>query len=241
VPDLMKVYPEESLQYYVDPWWTIDNTIDLRRGRLLWTFIPHVDQEPMILVPEGRSSPTDHSKANYRIELLQISKPHEHPKLPVAAIPSYSGELRAVYRAKSRPVLIVGTEAIKIPKRLKAGGSAWQYYPVILVAPYYGTDPSGSRGGWSTKFVSRIQKCEYPQYMWDILPCNHNASSILRLDHIQPIGTDQKSYKWTQHCLSSGALKIMNEWLNWIMTGYLSSTGVLNDLRTGLLDMEGKE
>jgi hypothetical protein len=33
----------------------------------------------------------------------------------------------------------------------------------------------------------------------------------------------------------------MDEWLNWIMTDYLSSTGVLNDLRTGLLDMEGKE
>jgi len=237
VLDLMKEYPENSIQYFIDEWWTTDNTVDLRRGRLLGAFIPFIDQQPMILVPEGRSSPTDHFKANYRIEPLQVKKPHEHPKLPVAALPSYPGEIRTVYRAKERPVLVVGTEPPKIPKSQRAGGAQWQFHPVVLVAPYHGAEFSGKSGGWNPEFVTRVQKCEYPQYMWDQLP-GSGKSSILRLDQIQPIGTDQRAYQWTRFCLGRDAMKIMDEWLQWVMSGYLLKDGVLNEFRQGLLELE---
>jgi len=233
----MKEYPEHSIQHFIDDWWIRDSTFDLRRGRLLWAFIPYADQQPMILVPEGRSSPTDHSRANYRIEPLQSKKQHEHPKLPVAALPSYPGEIRAVYRAKERPVLIVGSEPPKVPKSDQAGGSAWQFHQVILVAPYYGAEFSGRTGGWNPEFVKRIQKCEYPQYMWDKLPERAN-SSILRFDHIQPMGTDQKAYKWTAFCLGRDAMQILDEWMQWVMTGCLLEDGVLNDFRKGLLELD---
>jgi len=233
----MKEYPEHSIQYFIDDWWIDDGTFDLRRGRLLWAHIPHMDQQPMILVPEGRTSPTDHSKANYRIEPFQIKKPHEHPKLPIAALPSYTGEVRAVYRMKERPVLVVGSEPPEVPKRQRVGGAAWQFLPYILVAPYYGAEFSGKTGGWSPDFVERVQKCEYPQYMWDRLPQKTN-SSILRLDHIQPIGTDQKAYKCTPFCLGSDGLKILDEWVQWLMTGCLQADGVLDYFRKELLEME---
>ncbi|KAF0159514.1 MAG: hypothetical protein FD159_455 [Syntrophaceae bacterium] len=232
----MKEYSEHSIQYFIDDWWINDNTCDLRRGRLLWAFIPHMDQQPMILVPEGRSSPMDHSKANYKIEPLQIKKLHEYPKLPIAALPSYAGEVRAVYRMKKHPVLVVGSEPPEVPKRQRAGGAAWQFLPYILVAPYYGAEFSGKTGGWNPDFVKRVQECEYPQYMWDKLPEKTN-SSILRLDHIQPIGTDQKAYECTPFCLGSDALKILDEWVQWLMTGCLQADGVLYDFRKGLLEL----
>ncbi len=202
----------------------------------MWTFVPHMDQQPMILVPEGRTSPTDHSKANYKIEPFQIKKPHEHPKLPIAALPSYAGEVRAVYRMKERPVLVVSSEPLEVPKRQRVGGATWQFLPYILVAPYYGAEFSGKTGGWSKDFVERVQKCEYPQYMWDKLP-EKAYSSILRFDHIQPISMDQKAYKCTPFCLGSDALKILDEWVQWLMTGCLQSDGVLDYLRKELLKL----
>jgi hypothetical protein len=73
--------------------------------------------------------------------------------------------------------------------------------------------------------------------MWDKLPANAN-SSILRLDHIQPMGMDQKAYKWTPFCLGCDALKILDEWVQWLMTGCLQSDGVLDYFRKELLELE---
>ncbi|MGV8081926.1 MAG: hypothetical protein AB2L22_17900 [Syntrophales bacterium] len=232
----MKGYPENSIQYFFDNWWINDGSLDLRRGRLLWTFIPHMDQQPMILVPEGRTSPTDHTRANYKIEPLQIKKPHEHPKLPIAALPSYAGEIRAVYRAKERPVLVVSSEPPEVPKRQRVGGAAWQFLPYVLVAPYYGANFSGKTGGWSPDFVERVQKCEYPQYMWDMLPDKAN-SSILRFDQIQPMSVNQRVFKCTPFCLGHEALNVLDEWIKWMITGCLLKDGVLDYLRKELPGM----
>jgi hypothetical protein len=73
--------------------------------------------------------------------------------------------------------------------------------------------------------------------MWDRLPQKAN-SSILRLDHIQPIGTDQKAYKCTPFCLGSDGLKILDEWVQWLMTGCLQADGVLDYFRKELLELE---
>src|SRR5262245_20381488 len=92
-------YPEDSAQYYCPPWWvrTADNQV--QRGRLLWAFVPHVDQHPFVLIVEGRTEPTEHGSADYRFEPLRGSSLPTGAALPVAGLPNYPGEVRLVYRA----------------------------------------------------------------------------------------------------------------------------------------------
>ena len=75
--------------------------------------------------------------------------------------------------------------------RFKRTGAKWQHEPTLLLAPYYGSLSDGSRAGWDPEFISRIQRVEYSQYVWDILPIGGSESgSLLRLDHIFPLGAD---------------------------------------------------
>ncbi|HEX2224369.1 MAG TPA: hypothetical protein VHN15_09200, partial [Thermoanaerobaculia bacterium] len=59
-------YPEHCLQSYVEPWWRKAAEPSLQRGRLIWAFLPHVDQQPLVLVPQGRPEPTVHHSASFR-------------------------------------------------------------------------------------------------------------------------------------------------------------------------------
>ncbi len=38
---------------------------------MIWGFVPHVSQIPMVLIPVGRSDPTDHERMQYRLEPLK--------------------------------------------------------------------------------------------------------------------------------------------------------------------------
>jgi hypothetical protein len=233
------MYPDDVIQSLVSTWWINNTDRDWRRGRLVLAFVPHVDQVPMTLIAEGREEPTDHNKAKFKLKPLRISGPPKEPKLPVASIPSYEGEVRTVYRAKKRPVLIIGIGGSHVPKELRLGKPKWQISPTLLVAPYYGVDRVGFRTGWHKKLVCRIQRCEYPQYMWDQLPISGKTKeSILRLDHILPVGRHHDSLEWTPHCLSNEAMEILEEWITWIITGQLPEDGVLLDVREELLKLD---
>jgi hypothetical protein len=71
----------------------------------------------------------------------------------------------------------------KVDRQLTSGKPKWQTAPPVLVAPYYGVDEGGKRAGFKSEFVSRIRRCDYPQFMWDKLPIRGNTiESILRLD-----------------------------------------------------------
>lgn len=199
-------YPEDSLQHYCGPWWVRAQDQQVRRGRLLWAFVPHVDQHPFILVAEGRSEATEHKSANYRFEPLQGSSLPAGARLPVAGLPHYQGEVRLELRAKRRPA-----------------------------APYYGADQGGSSGGGKPEFVERIRRCEYPQYMWDKLPLSGRDESILRLDHLQPVGRHGSAYELTDFQLDEEALGVMDEYLSWFLMGGLPPDGIVNDIRAVLL------
>jgi len=45
--------------------------------------------------------------------------------------------------------------------------------------------------------------------------------SILRLDHIQPIGKHHESIELTDYRLGEEALDIIDEWITWLITGKL--------------------
>ena len=120
---------------------------------------------------------------------------------------------------------------------MRHGKPRWQTAPTILVAPYYGADREGKRSGFREEFVERIRRCEYPHYIWDILPLPGGAGeSILRLDHIQPIGKHYESYEWTHYSLSEEAMLILNEWLYWLLEGELPEKSTLLEIREALLN-----
>lgn len=232
----MSNYPNDSLQAFTNSWWVDTKPKNLEKGCLIWAYLPHVSQVLNILSPEGRSSATDHTQAKYKIEPLTKEKMHSRPSLPVAALPSISDGVYTVYKAKRRPALVLCCNEAEVPKELRTGGAKWQTTKTILVAPYYGVAQSGSRGGWNSELVSRIRKCEYPQYMWDKLPCSNNdEESVLRFDHIQPIGADHKSIEMTAFTLSKEAISFIDEWLYWFMHGRFHEDGNLHEIRKELL------
>lgn len=215
----MTSYPPDSPQAWFTNWWITDKVHARMRGRVLWAFVPHVSQVPSVLVTEGRSEPTDHTKANYRIEPLRAASPPRAPRMPVAALHEVPGELRGVYKAKRRPVLVISADRDVVQKPLLLGSAKWQTDPTILVAPYYGADTNASRSGFKPEFIERIRRCEYRQYMWDRVPLPGANESILRFDHIQPIGANHDSYEWTDHCLSDEAMIFVDNYISWCIEG----------------------
>jgi hypothetical protein len=228
-----QTYPEYCLQYYCEPWWVRSSDQQLRRGRLIWAFIPHVDQQPYMLVPKGRSEATEHRFAEFEVRPLQGGQIPAGTDLPVAGLPQYPGEVRLVYRAKRRPALVLATGGADVPKPLRTGSARHQTNTTILTAPYYGADR-----GWKSEFVQRIRRCEYPQYMWDSLPLPGRDESILRLDHAQPVGKHGPSYELTGFELHPEAMDVVDEYLTWLLRGALPPEGLLIDIRRTLLGLE---
>jgi hypothetical protein len=127
------------------------------------------------------------------------------------------------------------TGGAPIPKNLRGGQNRWQSAPTILVAPYYGADPSSTRGGWPAPFVERIRRAEYPQYIWDILPIGPSEiESILRLDQIMPVGADSANWRIEPYVLGEEARELVDQWLSWLITGNLSDASALGYARTEL-------
>jgi hypothetical protein len=89
----------------------------------------------------------------------------------------------------------------------------------MLVAPYYGAGRNNHRAGYRPEFVERVRHCEYPQFVWDHLPFAGGEESILRLDHLQPIGARYAAYKLSGFRLKDTAVEVIDELLSWLVWG----------------------
>jgi hypothetical protein len=221
------IYPDDCIQNLCGDWWEETGERRLEYGRLVRAFLPHVDQQPYLLVAHGRTDPEAHQEAEFEIQPLLANKPPTEAYLPVAGLPAYSGEVRILQRAKKRPALILSTSGAAVERRLKAGSARYLTNRSVLVAPYYGADRSGKRGGFKPEFVQRIRRAEYPQYSWDSLPISGASESILRFDHLQPLGENAQAVEITPYRLTVDAADIIEEWLSWFRTGGLTENGVL--------------
>lgn len=224
-PGSIPTYPESSIQSVVAPtgdWWVNDPAHVYNRGRLVMAFLPHVSQVPLVICGEGRKDPTVHKVFSCRIEPLDVKKPRRKEILPVAALSTPESEVRAVYRAKKRPAVVVATEGTIVSGKLIQGKPPWQTAPTLLLAPYYGTDEGGKRAGFNAEFLDRVMKCEYSRFMMDWLPVYGSpGGSLLRIDHIQPIGSHHNSLEPTAWRLNNDALNILDEWVWWHLEGQL--------------------
>jgi hypothetical protein len=157
----------------------------------------------------------------------------------VAALPSFPGEVFAVYRAKHRPMLVLGTGGALVSEAILKVMSGWRVHPFLQAAPYFGVEQSEKRAGWHPEAVARIRHAEYPQYFYEQLPMGSEKESILRLDQLQPIGLHQDSYLLTEWELVPSAVEILDEWLMWLQRGTLDPEGGLAMLRQGLPSFGG--
>ena len=69
-----------------------------------------------------------------------------------------------------------------------------------------------------------------------MLPLPGKDESVLRMDHIQPVGRHHDSIELTDYRLGDDAMLIIDEWLTWIFTGQLFEDGMLNEIRKGLAE-----
>ena len=239
-------FPEASVHNLTGDWWEPAPDAAVTRGRLLRALVPYPDMKPYRLVPEGRGDEArQHQRANYRMEEFRIGDPPRSVStLPVAGLPLRDGETYLVRRGKIRPVVVVALPGAQVEGRFTRHSASWQHRRALLVAPYYGVQADGTRAGWNPQFVSRIQRAEYSQYVWDRLPAGGlPGGSVLRLDHVFPIGDDPANWTLFDYRLRDDARAILDEWLSWHVSGFLDQGGMLEFARAELakLDPTGGE
>ena len=57
------------------------------------------------------------------------------------------------------------------------------------------------------------------------------------LNRIQPLGRHYNSYELTKFRLSDDALEVIDDWIEWLLTGTLSRDGVLQLFRDGVANL----
>lgn len=229
-------YPEDSLQSFCKSWWQEDLSKEIKRGQLIKAYVPYVDQIPNVLVPTGRKEATQHNTATYSIGPLAIGKHSKRSNLPVAGVPVPIGEELTVYRAKKRPMLVIGG-GYTIPENLRRGKPKYQTAPTILAAPFYGIAHSQDRAGYNPEFVDRVRRCEYRHYIWDNLPFGGGEESLLRLDHMQPIGDHHQTIELAGFSLTDEAIVYLEEWLHWFLHKNMNQDSMLMQIRQELLNL----
>lgn len=229
-------FPEMSVQGVLqilteEDWWVPATGSEPSRGRLTWALVPHVHQTPHELLIEGREEPTEHRSFKAQIRPISPGTPRPRTQLPVASMPLYGSERHLAYRGKRRPCVFLTGVQEEIPREYRSPRAKWQTSPSVLVAPYYGVDEKADkRAGWKQEFVDRIQLGQYPQYLWDKLPLPGSSESILRLDHVQPLGVHHMSYQLADWRLGDEAMALVDAWLDWLRLGTIDPDSVLAEV-----------
>lgn len=226
-------FPEDSVQFLIEDdegWWVKNTENKLVRGALIWAFIYQIDQLPYTFVPVARAKAKEHDKAIVEVTELKIGEHLQRDQLPVAGMTTYKGECWVANKAKLRPCIVLSASSADVAKPLTRGKPNGSTAPTYLVAPFYGVDSGNGRAGYSEEFVKRVRHCEYPQFHWDMIPeAKSSKQSILRLDHLQPIGAHGKSYRLTDYMLGDAALNIIDDQYTWLTRGGLPKDSIILD------------
>ena len=227
-------FPDDAIQALVGQWWIEDGVKpQLCRGRLIQAYVPHLEWEPRTLAPKQRGSSTDHNTAVFEAKPLRIGDRRTQPQLPIAGLTLNPGEVYLVQRAKRRPAVILGGhDTPEVEPSLTRGMPNWQTAQTVVVAPYYGATKTGTRAGFNAEFLDRVRKAEYPEYVWDSLPLpGETTESILMLNRLQHLGRHYNTYELTSYRLSDVAVGLLDDWVEWLLTGTLAEHGVLKLFR----------
>ncbi len=199
-------------------WWERDGGKQVRRGRLAYALVPHIENVTRTLVPEDPEHPDHH----FQVCALDVNKRYED-SLRIKGLPRQrGGSTWGLHPYKRRPVLFIGLNGIPIQKaHSRNRASKWQYARTYTVLPYYSVG-SGATAGWNIDFVKAIQCATYPQYLWEKLPNGDPNGSILRFDNAVTLGCHVSNYKLSKYYLSNAAMELVDEWFAWCQTGTLA-------------------
>lgn len=222
------MYPKDCVQHVVgsDDWWIKSDQKTSCRGALVTAFVPYVEHETYGFEPLGRKEASQHDSAIFKVAPLRVGQPIKRTELPVAAMPLHGSEVFAAYRAKMRPCLVIGSVSPSVDKSLTKGKPKLSTAPTMLIAPFYGVEQNSQRAGYNPRFIERVRHLGYPQFLWDKLPPD-NRESLLRLDHLQPIGTGYGSYKLIGYRLGGDALEIVDGLFQWLIWNRLPEDGLI--------------
>lgn len=225
-------YPDICPQNLIEPWWEEDQGEDFKTGRLVWAFLPHVDQIPYRIEPVGRNEPTEHRNGIVNITRFKIGDSVKKKDLPVAAMPVFDNEMLCVYRTKKRPAILISKGGTNVENRLTKDKSKWRTNRTVLLAPSYSV-----KNHFSEEFCERVRRCEYPQFMWGDLPIGGTENgSIIRFDHLQPVGRSKKSIEFTEYCLSEKAIAFILQWIDWFIFENMDEDSEFCETRSTLME-----
>lgn len=216
----MSDYPQDCIQNLASSWWEADTAKTVCRGSLVLAYVQFFSQIPFELVSE-RVEAENHQTAFMKMRpLFTGGRRTGAPPLPVAAMPRLEGaDCFIANRAKRRPCLVLGAvERHEAMVSLTKGMSKCASDEFFLVAPYYSVEQA-ARAGYNELFVERIRHAQYNRFFWDMLPGPSGHESILRLDQTQPVGFHHQSYEPLGFRLSNDALRLTDEWMNWLFYG----------------------
>ncbi len=215
----MAEYPDNCVQNLIGgKWWEPEPPGELSRGSVVYSYIQFFSEVPYELVPT-RLDPQRHDTAVFTAKPLHAGgRRAAHADLPVAALPRLAGaDCYLVNRAKRRPCLVLGgVHRKEIESRLTSGMIKSATHEFLMVAPYFSVGQEG-RSGYNPAFVERIMHAQYSRFFWEHLPGERGQESILRFDLMQPVGFHHQAYSPFGYRLSSEALRIIDEWLEWVM------------------------
>lgn len=225
-------WPEDSVQSFVGTWWEKDPHGQATRGVLAHAWVPHFEQVPKLIIPDGRSDATDHSRFKVKVRPFDeaaIKTTQRQTGLPIAAVPLRPNEILLGVTARERPVLIISDAP-------PTGRSSWA--GKMLMAPYIELVGDSGASRPPPEFVTRVRRAQYPNLVWDIPPSEVGAvESILRLDCIQPVARGAASLRMSGWRLTSLALEVMEDWFVWLRRGGLPEDCDLLEIRTALREL----
>lgn len=232
-------FPEDSIQSIAGTgdWWERDDSKELVRGKLVWAHVQFFDEIPLQLLPI-RDDDHTHKTAVVKAEPLRANqRRQQYEALPVAALPRRDGaDGFVVNRAKRRPCLILGgAEPTQVLQRDSKGQPNWSIAPFAIAVPYYSVAQAG-RAGYAPRLVELIRHARYRQFFYDRLPLGGSDESILRFDQAFPLSHNAQSHADAGYRLSQSALALVDEWLDWFITGRMpgQDLGDYRDLITSL-------
>ena len=129
-------YPDDCLQRCIAPnqWWNYDkDCTEIRRGALVWAFVPHVNLTPLQFIPQGRANAEDHKAAIVEVSPLRVNAPLSRLELPVAAMTTHDDEVFAAYKAKRRPCIVYCDNCTPVDRELTKGKPSHSTAPTICL------------------------------------------------------------------------------------------------------------
>lgn len=233
-------FPEDSIQYVLDDWWLATPLSTPKRGDLVRVMVPFRFGLPTRLVAKRKANePGDHECVDFESQSFAFDTSLTREKLPIAGLPQIEDGSYALSPYKKRPALVLASPADPPDEKLTLGLAGYQKAPCFIVAPYYGTDKNGMRGGYPEELVRLVRRCKYPHFFWDCLPLKGDTtSSLLRLDAMFSVVHDRTWYQHTGFRLSQDGMEIVAEYLEWFMTGALPKESLIRDVRAKLEELE---